>query len=112
MNKIIVASIIIFSQLSSSIIYSQALIKGKVVDKMTREPLELAVVTNERTLKNVVTDKDGNFVLRNAAAEDSLTISFIGYRSQKTIIEPSGNADDFARKRPDGSERSSHYQPF
>jgi len=90
MNKIIVASIIIFSQLSSSIIYSQALIKGKVVDKMTREPLELAVVTNERTLKNVVTDKDGNFVLRNAAAEDSLTISFIGYRSQKTIIEPSG----------------------
>ena len=92
MNKIIFTGIIIISQLSSSLIYSQTLIKGKVVDKMTREPLELAVVTNARTLKNVVTDKDGNFVLRNASAEDSLTISFIGYRSQKIIIDPSKKA--------------------
>lgn len=85
MNKIIFASIFIISLLSFSRTFSQTIIKGKVVDKMTREPIELAVVKDERTLKNVLTDKEGDFVFKNVLAGDSLTISFIGYAPKKLI---------------------------
>jgi hypothetical protein len=39
-------------------------------------------VTNSRTLKNTLTDKDGGFVLKNVAAGDSIVVSFIGYQAR------------------------------
>jgi carboxypeptidase-like protein/TonB-dependent receptor-like protein len=89
MNKFIFTCIIVLSQLSSSPLYSQNIFKGKVIDKTTKEPLELAVVTDARTSKNVMTDKEGKFVFKNLSTEDSLTISFIGYTSKKIKAEPS-----------------------
>jgi len=50
-----------------------------VTDKITREPLELAVVTDPRSKTTTLTDKDGIFVIKGPGAIDSLTISFIGY---------------------------------
>lgn len=76
-------------QSSSSLLYSQNILKGKVVDKLTKEPLELAVITNARTLKNALTDKEGRFIFKNVMADDSLTISFIGYTSKKIKAGPS-----------------------
>ncbi len=62
---------------------AQNVFKGGVVDKITREPLELAVVTDASTLTNTLTDKEGNFTLKNISPADSFMVSFIGYRSQK-----------------------------
>ncbi|MDQ6608287.1 MAG: TonB-dependent receptor [Bacteroidota bacterium] len=82
MNKIIVAIAILFLQLSSFEIYAQIVVKGNVIDQLTKEPLELAVVANTKK-SNTLTDRNGNFVLRNVSSKDSITITYIGYISQK-----------------------------
>ncbi len=89
MQKILILLFTITISFFSSVSFSQKIIKGKVIDKVTKEPLELAVVTVLRTGKKTLTDRDGNFILRNAFPEDSLYISFIGYKSE--II--AGNAN-------------------
>ncbi len=83
MNKAILILIIVVEQLSSSVIFSQTVLTGKVTDTITGEPLEWAVVTVGRTLRNALTDKDGSFVLRNISKDDSLTITCMGYASKK-----------------------------
>ena len=59
---------------------NKAVIKGKVVDSATREPIESAVVTEIPTGKTTVTDKDGNFLL-NGVKADSLSFSCIGCKA-------------------------------
>ncbi|HSZ84726.1 MAG TPA: TonB-dependent receptor, partial [Puia sp.] len=67
--------------------FAQNIIKGKVIDKITQEPLELAIINNETTGKNMLTDKQGNFILKSAARDSlNILISFIGYRSQQIKI--------------------------
>ncbi len=58
---------------------AQQQVSGRVIDKMTGEPLELAVVSDPRTNTNTLTDKDGKFVFKSPTYIDSLVISFIGY---------------------------------
>src|ERR1700675_1474152 len=73
----------------SSIAVSQNIIKGKVIDKITKEPLELAVINNENALKNTLTDKQGNFILKKSSKDSlEILISFIGYTSQQIKIKP------------------------
>lgn len=74
-----------------SITYSQNMLKGKVVDNITKEPLQMAVITNINTDRNVTTGDDGKFILKNVDPGDSVNISFIGYSSQKLKIGNSGN---------------------
>ncbi|MDQ2719911.1 MAG: TonB-dependent receptor [Bacteroidota bacterium] len=62
--------------------FAQIAIKGKVVDKITKEPIELAVIRDEKK-KNTLSDKEGNFILKNTIPADTLVISFIGYKIQK-----------------------------
>src|ERR1700685_3855258 len=70
--------------------YSQVLIKGKVIDKSTREPLELAIITDLQTTKNLITDKNGRFTLKKTShAEFLINISFIGYKWQQVRVDPS-----------------------
>ena len=75
--------VILWLQLSAFCVYGQAVIKGKVIDKITREPLALAFVTDTRTHKNTLTDPDGAFLLKDVRVSDSLVISFIGYRNER-----------------------------
>ncbi len=72
---------------------AQNVFKGGVVDKLTRAPLELAVVTDANTMTNTLTDKEGNFILKNINPADSLIVSFIGYTSQK--INPGFSRNGF-----------------
>jgi CarboxypepD_reg-like domain/TonB-dependent Receptor Plug Domain len=65
----------------SGAVRAQTTIKGRVADKVTREPLEAAVITDAATGRNTVTDKNGRFTLKKAAPGDSLIVSFIGYTS-------------------------------
>src|SRR6185295_8952875 len=64
--------------------WSQGAIQGRVIDKLSREPLELAYVRFSNTTQGVVTNKQGYFTLNKRTAEhtDSLTISFIGFTTQ------------------------------
>ena len=66
--------VILWLQLSAFCVYGQAVIKGKVIDKITREPLALAFVTDTRTHKNTLTDPDGAFLIWHS---DALNISEI-----------------------------------
>ncbi len=80
MKKLIAVSAIIISTLFSQT-YAQGIVKGKVMDKVTREPLELAVVTNLRTGNKLLTDRTGSFILKNVLRGDSVAISYIGYKT-------------------------------
>jgi len=70
----------------------QTTIKGKVIDKNTNEPLELAVVNDTQTGKNALTDREGNFTLEIAAKSPSdslrIVVSFVGYASRTICIQP------------------------
>ncbi|MDP4247464.1 MAG: TonB-dependent receptor plug domain-containing protein [Bacteroidota bacterium] len=88
---------------------SQKMTSGRVVDRATREPLELAVVHDLATGKNSFTDKEGRFVLPGTAAGKgsgtpagrrlgtmadsvSIVVSFIGY-GRREIRIAAGVAD-------------------
>ncbi len=62
---------------------AQKILKGGVIDKITKEPLELAVVSDVNTRTNTLTDKSGNFILKNTNPSDSIIVSFTGYTAQK-----------------------------
>jgi TonB dependent receptor/CarboxypepD_reg-like domain/TonB-dependent Receptor Plug Domain len=67
--------------------HAQIVVRGKVIDKITREPLELAVITEPKTTRNTLTDKQGNFIFKNASPDTYLTVSYIGYSSSTIKID-------------------------
>ena len=79
---------ITLSQICLSTCYSQSMIRGKVIDAVTKEPLELAVIQSGHSSGNTLTDKDGRFILKNVSRTDSVTISYIGYASQTIKPDP------------------------
>jgi len=69
---------------------AQSIIHGRVIDRITREPLEMASVTDLRTHHNVLTDPSGRFSLRGISLPAELEVSIIGFTSQKISV-PSAN---------------------
>ena len=65
---------------------SAAIVKGKVLDKVTREPIEAAIITDQKSGGIEVTDKNGNFIFNNIKG-DTLLVSVLGYRSQQIKTE-------------------------
>ena len=65
------------------------LLRGKVTDKATKLPLEGASVSEQdkegRIIKSTSTDVEGNFVLRITNPRDSISVTYIGY---KTFMAP------------------------
>ncbi|MDR3695224.1 TonB-dependent receptor domain-containing protein [Mucilaginibacter sp.] len=57
------------------------IIRGKVIDSLTQEPIESAIIKVMNSGSTVVTDSKGNFIFR-AIKGDSLLVSYIGYRSR------------------------------
>jgi hypothetical protein len=86
MNKKDFCLLLVIILASYSVTYSQNMLKGKVIDNITREPLQMAVVTDIGTDRNVVTGDDGKFMMKDLSPEDSVNISFIGYSSKKLKI--------------------------
>ncbi len=83
MNKLLAIVAISVFQFCFSFVFAQNMIRGKVTDKITHEPLESAVITNTKNNSSIVTNKEGAFTLKNTGSEDELTVSFIGYTTQK-----------------------------
>ena len=85
MKKNIIILIILLVSFASQ---AQETVRGKVIDKNTREPLESALISSNQ--KQTLTDKNGNFTLNNISQQDSFTVSYIGYTT-KTIPATSLN---------------------
>jgi hypothetical protein len=76
--------LVLFLLLIPSCAFSQTL-TGKVIDKVTREPLETASVYFDHTTIGTTTDENGEFSISyNDAVQSNLVISFLGY--QKVLI--------------------------
>ena len=73
--------------LSATSLFAQNLnISGVVVDFKSGEPLIGATVIQKGTNNGTVTDLDGKFTLV-IPKETTLSISYIGYVSQETVIK-------------------------
>jgi outer membrane receptor protein involved in Fe transport len=65
---------------------SQSQISGKIIDKVTAEPLVGAAVFIEKTTRGVVTDIDGNYTFPLEAGTYSIVISYVGYETTKMEV--------------------------
>ncbi len=63
------------------------LIKGKVVDGITSEPLAYVNILFLKTNMGTVSDENGEYVLESTTPSDSILISLIGYETQKIKIK-------------------------
>ncbi|MEY2918459.1 MAG: hypothetical protein RIS73_2173, partial [Bacteroidota bacterium] len=82
MQKIFMFSIYFFISFN---LLSQNIIKGKVVDAVSRQPLAAVLVTDSNSpFVNTTTDQNGNFILKSG---NQLLISYIGYKAATIIIE-------------------------
>lgn len=67
-------------------------LKGKVTDAATGEPLigVTVVEVNElnRTLNGTVTDMNGNFAIRISSDTTTVKISYVGYRTEQFTVTP------------------------
>ncbi len=93
MKNVRLCSILCILLLSCSICaHAQTLIKGKVLDAGSKQPLEAATVSiTGQGSQKAVTDDYGNFVLKATNKSESLAVSHIGYRTTSFTSEKTGN---------------------
>lgn len=79
---------ILFILAFSSVVYSQSSyrIRGKVLDEVTKLPLQGASVFAENTTLGTATDTDGNFLLQLPNGGYNLVITFTGYQTETKRI--------------------------
>ncbi|HEY9170468.1 MAG TPA: TonB-dependent receptor [Lutibacter sp.] len=76
--------------ISSSAIFAQTKLTGKVVDE-TNQPLPGASLIVKGTKTGTSTDFDGNFTLETSALSGTLQVSFIGYETTSVSFKGSAN---------------------
>lgn len=91
---------IIFSWLVTLSTSAQDVLKGRVLDDRTQEPIIGAAIQIRGTRSNAVTDIDGQFVLPIAGkAPYSLDITFVGYLTQELeVFDTSESVDIYLRE--------------
>jgi hypothetical protein len=82
MKKFIIT---VLSCFVASVTWSQSSVQGRVIDKNSREPLELAYVRWSNTTDGVITNKQGYFTLNKTATgnDATLIVSFIGFSTKE-----------------------------
>ena len=76
----------------------QAQVTGKVIDSKTREPLDYVNVFYEGKNTGEQTDEDGRFVIKEDSTWKELTISSMGYQTQKIKLKEFGRNKDMTIK--------------
>jgi hypothetical protein len=89
MNKTVLIIFLFLFQFFWSV--SQTLIKGRVIDRISGEPLENAVVSAGEKGKSAISDQQGHFELKTSGNPDSIFISFVGYLRQERTIRRQGD---------------------
>lgn len=85
--------LVLFLTLFSSFLFAQknAIISGKVIDKLTGETVIGATVNIEGTSAGTVTDIEGNFKLTVVPGNYTLTIRYVGYDAGAVKVEAKAN---------------------
>jgi len=65
----------------------KTIVRGKVFDAKTKEPLPFVDVTFKDTYVGASTDLDGQYLLNTKIPSDSLMASFLGYKTSTQAIE-------------------------
>jgi iron complex outermembrane receptor protein len=68
--------------------FSQVEVIGKVIDKVTNQPITGANISITNTTYGAISDIDGMFHLKSDTEIESITVSFIGYKNE-VINKPS-----------------------
>jgi hypothetical protein len=78
---------LVFSMCSAA--FGQYVVKGKVTDAETSDPIPFANVILKGTSIGITTDFEGNYVIQSKILTDSITVSYLGYVSQTKVLVPS-----------------------
>ncbi|MCK5075414.1 MAG: carboxypeptidase-like regulatory domain-containing protein, partial [Calditrichia bacterium] len=81
MKYLILIFIILISSLNA-----QTIINGKIEDALTGKPLEAANIQITGSFRGTISNQDGEFSLGLTQIPSEVVISFIGYASNKTMI--------------------------
>lgn len=75
----------LFVTLCTTAALAQSVVRGKIINKKTKEPIQGASVSetdaDERIVNGTSTDIEGNFVLKNVNPKNKLSITYIGYKT-------------------------------
>src|SRR6056297_11833 len=71
--------------------FSQATVKGKLIDEETNEPLIGATVVVKNTTVGTSTELDGSFSLKIEPGKKDLKFSYVGYISKELTVNVSGS---------------------
>src|SRR5437868_7191433 len=71
---------------TSTVVFGQFTVTGKVVDSATKEPLLGASVFAQNTTSGTTTNKQGEFSLSLKSGGYELIVSFTGYQSKEIRI--------------------------
>jgi len=66
--------------------FAQVQMRGKVVDKSTKEPLPGATIAADGTTVGTITNNKGEFQINVPQSSKTVTVSFIGYESVKVNV--------------------------
>ena len=64
-------------------------LKGKVLDAVTKEPLPGVTLTPQGRSQGATTDVEGKFVLSNVQKNDQISVSFIGFQTVQMTVKDS-----------------------
>lgn len=74
--------------LLSAAAVAQTVVKGKVTDAHSGDPIPFANIIFKGTTNGTTTDFDGNFSVRTTSAADSLVVSYMGYTTRTKKVQP------------------------
>ncbi|MGN6402390.1 MAG: TonB-dependent receptor [Flavisolibacter sp.] len=84
MYKIVLPAFFLFS----IPLFAQKVIQGKVIDTISRQPLEAASVFELNANERTTTDQYGNFYLKSSGANATLVVSYVGYKPLTIEAKP------------------------
>jgi hypothetical protein len=89
-RRLFVAVCLILTVLAGNDLFSQAteatIIKGRIADAKTGEPIAGANAFLDGTTIGTITDKDGRYRIETPTPSEKITFSFIGYQSESRTI--------------------------
>ena len=78
----------LFTIVGSAAIMAQTVVKGKVTDAHSGDPIPFANIIFKGTTDGTTTDFDGNFSVSTMTRADSLVVSYMGYTTRTKKIKP------------------------
>ena len=93
--RLLITSILIFLSIESNC-QNEGIIRGRIIDSETKDPLIGANVGIKGSSKGTITDLEGNFKLISPLGKQVLIISYIGYNSKEfNVINIEGNLENY-----------------